>query len=484
MTLQDRHPIYDGELIRECLLQTDDYPNLHIVAAGAGYHPHPKERRGVAATASNPIMPTSTPPSIEAHPRKPDAKAAGVALVLNAGSSSLRFAAFDRSTDASPKRVLTGKVERIGLPNPTMTFKRLAGGPSNGGDGAAEQRSNVAARDPAEAASAVMEALRHANDGRPKEEAAVAVVGHRVVHGGPNYTRPQRVTPQLLDELRRISPLDPDHLPDEIALIEAFGQKFPGVPQVACFDTAFHSALPRVAKMLALPRRLEAQGVRRYGFHGLSYTYLMGELNRLIGPEKAAGRIILAHLGNGASLAAISGGRCVDTSMGLTPAAGIPMGTRSGDIDPGLIRYLAATEGMKPDAFDDMVNRHSGLLGVSETTSDMRELLELEAADVRAHEAIELFCYQAKKWVGSFAAALGGVDVLVFAGGIGEKSSPVRERICATLGFLGIRIDPARNQAHAPVISPDGGSVEVRVIPTDEEQVIADASVALMATRP
>jgi acetate kinase len=243
---------------------------------------------------------------------------------------------------------------------------------------------------------------------------------------------------------------------------------------VACFDTAFHHDLPRVARLLPIPRRYEAQGLRRYGFHGLSYAFLMGELARLAGSEATQGRVILAHLGNGASLAAVRYGKSVDTSMSFTPAAGVPMSTRSGDLDPGLFWYLARTEGLDPKRFNDMVNFQCGLLGVSETSSDMRDLLEHEAQDVRAAEAVALFCYQVKKWIGAFAATLGGLDTLVFAGGIGENASVVRARICDGLRFLGIELDEKRNLANDGVISAAAGPVVVRVIRTDEERMIAE----------
>jgi acetate kinase len=287
------------------------------------------------------------------------------------------------------------------------------------------------------------------------------------------HTAPELVTQELLDELRRISPYDPDHLPSEIELIETFRQRHPKLPQVACFDTAFHRTMPRVAKLLPIPRRYNAKGVERYGFHGLSYAYLMEELARLRDPAATAGCVILAHLGNGASLAAVRDGQSIDTSMSFTPTAGLVMSTRSGDLDPGLAPYLARTEHMTTGQFYEMVNHKSGLLGVSETSPDMRDLLAQEAHDIRAAEAVALFCYQAKKWIGSFAAALGGLDTLVFAGGIGENAPLVRARICEGLGFLGIELDDPRNAANAAVVSTDAGRVAVRVIPTDEDLMIA-----------
>jgi acetate kinase len=294
------------------------------------------------------------------------------------------------------------------------------------------------------------------------------------------HSEPERVTPALLDELRRITPYDPEHLPLEIELIEAFRQRHPALPQVACFDTAFHRTMPRVASLLTIPRRYEAAGVRRYGFHGLSYEFLMQELARLSDPAATTGRVILAHLGNGASMAAVRDGKSIDTSMAFTPTAGLPMSTRSGDLDPGLVSYLARTEQMTAGQFQEMVNRASGLLGVSEISSDLRDLLAQEAGDVRAAEAVALFCYQAKKWIGSFAAALGGLDTLVFAGGIGENAPIIRERICDGLAFLGIELNQNRNETNASLISSDAARVKVRVIRTDEELMLARSVIRVL----
>jgi acetate kinase len=287
------------------------------------------------------------------------------------------------------------------------------------------------------------------------------------------HTAPEVVTQELLDELHRIRPCDPEHLPREIELIEAIRQRHPQLPQLACFDTAFHRDMPRVARLLPIPRRYDAKGVQRYGFHGLSYAYLMEELARLGDPAAMKGRVILAHLGNGASLAAVREGKSMDTSMGFTPTAGLVMSTRSGDLDPGLAPYLARTEQITTSQFYKMVNHESGLLGVSETTSDMRDLLDHETQDARAAEAVALFCYQAKKWIGAFAAALGGLDTLVFAGGIGENAPVVRARICEGLGFLGIKVSKTRNAKNAAVISTDTSRATVRVIRADEELMIA-----------
>lgn len=308
--------------------------------------------------------------------------------------------------------------------------------------------------------------------------ADIQAVGHRVVHG-MQHSEPQRVTPKLLAELRRMAPYDPDHLPDEIALMEAFAKRYPKVPQVACFDTAFHRTMPSVAKLLPIPRRYTRKGVERYGFHGISYAFLMEELARL-DPAAAKGRVILAHLGSGASLAAVKGGKSIETSMGFTPTAGLVMGTRTGDLDPGLFYFLARTQKMTAARFQKMVNQESGLLGVSGTSADIRDLCAREVKDPRAAEAVELFCYQARKWIGSFAAVLGGVDTLVFTAGIGENSPVIRGRICAGLEFLGIKLDSARNTRSSGVISKRNAGVTVRVIPTNEELMIARSTVRLL----
>ncbi len=302
--------------------------------------------------------------------------------------------------------------------------------------------------------------------------ATVAAVGHRVVHG-MTHSKPELITPELLADLRRITPYDPEHLPLEIELMEAFHQHYPALLQVACFDTAFHQTMPRVASMLSIPRRYEAAGVRRYGFHGLSYEFLMEELAHLGDPAATKGRVILAHLGNGASVAAVRDGKSIDTSMGFTPTSGLVMSRRSGDLDPGLASYMARTDHMSTAQFQQMVNHESGLLGVSEISSDMRDLLEQETRDIRAAEAVALFCYQTKKWIGAYAAALGGLDTLVFAGGIGGNVPVIRARICEGLGFLGIELDEIRNAATDAVISAVAGSVAVRVITTNEELMIA-----------
>ena len=378
-------------------------------------------------------------------------------LTINGGSSSIRFALYEESERL--RLLLNGKVDRVGLSGTNLSFKDSTG---------LSQDSRIidAARHPS-AVAFLLDWL-----GTQQVFASVKAVGHRIVHG-MTHSAPERVTQKLLDELRRITPYDPEHLALEVELIDAFRQRHPKLPQVACFDTAFHHTMPRVASLLPIPRRYEAAGVRRYGFHGLSYEFLIDELARLGDPAAAKGRVILAHLGNGASLAAVRDGKSIDTSMGFTPTAGLVMSSRSGDLDPGLVSYLARTEQMTATQFQEMVTHASGLLGVSEISSDLRDLLGRESDDVRAAEAVALFCYQAKKWIGSFAAALGGLDTLVFAGGIGENAPLIRERICDGLGFLGIQLNQKHNARNAPLISLDADRVKVRVIRTDEELMIA-----------
>lgn len=319
-------------------------------------------------------------------------------LTINGGSSSIKFALFEAGE--SLQRIVDGAISRIGLPGAMFRVKGV------------NQVDNFTRSVIAPNHTAAVDVLMDWIEERIRR-GELTVVGHRVVHGGPKYSEPQRITTEMVQELHQLQPFDPEHLPEEILLTEAFHRRFPSLLQVACFDTAFHHNLPRVAQQLPLPRRYETRGVRRYGFHGLSYAFLMEELARVTGPQAARGRVILAHLGNGASLAAVYGGESVDTSMGLTPTGGVPMSTRSGDLDPGLVWYLSRTEKVSAREFNEMVNFQSGLLGVSETSSDMLDLLGREAQDVRAAEAVALFCYQVKKWIGAFAAALGGVETLV-----------------------------------------------------------------------
>jgi acetate kinase len=392
-----------------------------------------------------------------------DESAPSSILTVNGGSSSIRFALFDESERL--RRRLEGKVERMGLSGTKLIFN----------DSSARRNGErmIDAADPRAAVPFLLDWLE-----AQKALRSARAVGHRVVHGMA-HSVPERVTPELLDELRRITPCDPEHLPLEIELMESILQRHPSLVQIACFDTAFHRTMPPVARRLPLPRRYAAAGVERYGFHGLSCAWLMEELRRL-DPAAGQGRVILAHLGNGASMTAVREGKSLDTSMGFTPAAGLVMSTRTGDIDPGLAYFLMRSEEMTAEQFQIMVNHESGLLGVSETSSDMRDLLAREATDARAAEAVALFCYHAKKWIGSFAAALGGVDTLVFAGGIGENAPSVRERICDGLGFLGIELTASLNARSAAVISTGGSRVTVRVIPTDEEQMIAKSVARIM----
>ena len=387
-------------------------------------------------------------------------------LILNAGSSSLKFAVF--RADKGLLRLAFGAVSRIGRGRADLAM-------ASDMPRRAPRHRAVSAPDHARALTLVIKAIRPLTG-----EDGLAAIGHRIVHGGGRYTAPQKVTAAMLEQLRQFSAFDPEHLPAELSLIATLRARFPGLPQIACFDTAFHRDLPRVARLLPIPRRFEKKGVRRYGFHGLSYAYLMEELRRL-DPAAAKGRVILAHLGNGASLAAVHRGRSFDTSMGLTPAAGLVMGTRTGDLDPGLFSFLARTGNLTAARFDRMVNHESGLLGISGTSADMRDLLAREARDGSAADAVALFCYQAKKWIGSYAAALGGLDTLVFAGGIGENAPVVRERICDGLGFLGLTLDRKRNAQSAPLISKGASRVAVRVIRTDEELMIARSVTRLLS---
>ena len=388
-------------------------------------------------------------------------------LAVNGGSSSIKFALYQ--IDEPPKRWLYGKVDRIGLPGTNLTFNDLT---RNQIDSLSIESSDYRS------------AVNFLIDWLEKQIGftSIRVVGHRVVHG-MKYTRPEPITQELLDELYRIRPYDPDHLPGEIELIEAFRRRYPKLLQAACFDTAFHRTMPRVARLLPIPRQFDAMGIQRYGFHGLSYAYLMEELALIAGEKTAQGRVILAHLGNGASVTAVRNGKSVDTSMGFTPSGGLPMGTRPGDLDPGVAWYLMNIGNLTPEQFNDLINHESGLLGVSETSSDMRDLLERQTSDVRAAEAVELFCYQARKWIGAFASVLGGLETLVFSGGIGENAGEVRSRICSGLGFLGIELDEARNAVNAPVISTAASPAAVRVIKTDEEMMIAKITCRILAEK-
>jgi acetate kinase len=380
-------------------------------------------------------------------------------LTINGGSSSLKFAVF--SSGSELRRKLSGRIERIGTPQAALAASDAKGRPASSLE--------IGAGDHAQAAERLADWLDKQADILP-----IAAVGHRIVHGGLKLTEHQRATEVVLDELRANRSLDLAHLPQEIAMIEVFGRAWPGVPQMVCFDTAFHRNLPRVSQLLPIPRTYIDAGFRRLGFHGLSYEYLLVKLRRVAG-EAADGRVILAHLGSGASLAAVHRGRPVDTTMAFTPTAGVVMGTRPGDLDPGLLLHLERLEGRLPEDMDRYVSEKFGLFGVSGGTSDMRDLLARVGTDVRAAEAVELFVYQIAKTVGAYATVLEGLDTLVFSGGVGERSAAIRSRICARLAAWDVRIDESRNAAGAAVISTGASSVTVRVIPTDEEIVIARA---------
>jgi acetate kinase len=385
-------------------------------------------------------------------------------LVVNCGSSSIKFALY--GINKSLAEIVSGEIESIGTKSTKFRFENSI---------AVEKDSiNINADDHDEAGTFLIGWLE-------KHDFFISVkaVGHRIVHG-MEHTDPELVTPALLEQLMKISAFDPEHLPDEIRLIELFTLHYPALPQIVCFDTSFHTAMPAVAKMLAIPRRYQAVGMRRYGFHGISYAFLMEELKRITDDEIRNGKIILAHLGSGASLAAIKDGASVDTSMGFTPASGLPMSTRTGDIDPGIAAYLLRSEKLNPEQFSHLINFESGLLGISGTSSDMRELLTLRDSDSRAFEAVEFFCYQAQKWIGSYFVVLGGLDTIVFSGGIGEHAPEVRSQICGGLGCIGIELDEIKNMNNEPVISTTASRVCVRVIKTNEELMIAQMVCQIM----
>ncbi|MGB3078440.1 MAG: acetate/propionate family kinase [Saprospiraceae bacterium] len=378
-------------------------------------------------------------------------------LTINAGSSSIKFAVYEIGEMLRP--LLHGVMESIGTENTKLIYSRIQSDKKISTD--------IKLVSHNEAINILLDWLE-----KQDEFASVKIIGHRIVHG-MHHTQPQQITPPLLTELKKISAYDPEHLPGEIKLIEELGKRFPALVQVACFDTSFHTSMPLVAKMLSIPRRYFDMGIQRYGFHGLSYAYLMEELNRLGGNTAGNDKVILAHLGNGASLAAVRDGKCMDTSMGFTPTSGLPMSTRSGDLDPGVAWYLMNAEKISPQQFSHLINDESGLLGISALSSDMRVLLENQATDHHAAEAIDMFCYQVKKWIGAYAAVLGGLDTLVFSGGIGERASEIRSRICEGLQFLGIELDERRNRNNEETISSDKSKVIIHVIKTNEELMIA-----------
>ncbi len=382
-------------------------------------------------------------------------------LVLNAGSSSLKFAVFgvgDAATDRSP--ILRGQIAGIGA---TPRFDARDAGGRALVDDPVGLASGVAGHGPAIAV------LLDWLDRRPEDYRIVAV-GHRVVHGGPDHTAPALVDAALIADLAALQPLAPHHQPHNIAAIRAIAARRPELAQVACFDTAFHATQPAVARRLALPKELRDKGLRRYGFHGLSYEYIVRAWPAATGAP-LPGRLIVMHLGNGASLCAIRDGRSVATTMGFSTADGIPMGTRAGAMDPDVMLYLMREEGMDEAALTDLIYNRSGLLGLSGISSDMATLLE--SGNPAARQAIELYCYRIAREIGSLAAALGGLDALVFTGGIGEHAAPVRDAVCRGSAWLGVELDAAANAADGPRISTGASRVAAWVIPTNEELMIA-----------
>ena len=377
-------------------------------------------------------------------------------LTMNRGSSTLKSALYQ--AEAETKLLVSMAVDHTGVSGSRLEITDPSG--------TVLLDSSVDRGD----ATAPLEAML-AWLGERGFQARLAAVGHRLVHGGPSHKDQQRITPEFLAEIEQLIPLAPDHMPAAIREIKFVTDKFPDLPQVACFDTAFHSSLPRVARMYALPRHLYEEGILRYGFHGLSYESVMRELSVLEG-ELANGRVIIAHLGSGASVAAVKDGKCVDTSMGFTPLEGLVMATRSGNVDPGVLLYLLEHKKMSAKDMSTLLNNESGLLGISETSADMKLLVNKMDQDARAREAVDLFCYRSKKYIGAYAAALGGLDLLVFTGGIGEHAPVVRQRICDGLDFLDIRLDPLRNKSNEALISPPERRVKVRVVQANEDLMI------------
>jgi acetate kinase len=390
-------------------------------------------------------------------------------LTVNSGSSSIKFALF--TCGMAPERVMGGAVTGIGTPRAVLALDGPGAGEPIplGTDGTRH----------ATATTRLLAWLEPHLEGR-----LLSAIAHRIVHGGPTFNRAQRITPDVLSALDALVPLAPNHLPDELKLVEAFTEARPDTPQIACFDTAFHRDLPEVARTLPVPQISGLPPLQKYGFHGLSYAFVLAELERLAGSDAARGRVVMAHLGNGASLAAVHDRRCVDTSMGLTPSGGLVMSSRSGDLDPGVVTYLARAHHLSVERVDELVTHHSGLLAISGRSADMRELLAHEDDDPRARLAVDVFCYQVRKWIGAFAAALGGLDTLVFTGGIGEHAPAIRQRICDGLACLGIALEPAENESHASVISAMDSRVSVRVIPTDEALMMARAACAALTGAP
>jgi acetate kinase len=379
-------------------------------------------------------------------------------VVLNAGSSSLKFSVF---LDGDPPRPLfRGQLEGI-LTRPRFAARDAAGHVL----GQREWPTGTNLGHPG-----AIEFLFTWGRGGALGEHQVAAVGHRVVHGGLKFLRPALVTAEVLADLEAFVLLAPLHQPHNLAAIQAVMNHAPHLPQVACFDTSFHRTQPGVAQAFALPRRYAEEGVRRYGFHGLSYEYIASALPE-IDARAAAGRTVVAHLGNGASMCALSAGKSVASTMGFTALDGLPMGTRCGALDPGVLLYLIDRHGLDARALEKLIYQQSGLLGVSEVSSDMRALLA--SPDPRAAEAVDLFVYRIGRELGSLAAALGGLDALVFTGGIGENAAPIRARVCRDAGWLGLELDEAANEAGGPRISTGSSRVAAWVVPTNEELMIA-----------
>jgi acetate kinase len=380
------------------------------------------------------------------------------ALVLNAGSSSLKFCVFARPQDGAWRLEARGQIEGIGT-SPRLSAKDGSGGVL------ADQVLNEAVRDGRAAFDSLAAWLRSRFGG-----ARVLGVGHRVVHGGARFAGPAIVTPEILEELRRLIPLAPLHQPHNLAAIEAVFDRLPGVPQVACFDTAFHRGQPAVAELVPLPGEIRVAGVQRYGFHGLSYEYIASVLPE-VAPEIARGRVIVAHLGSGASLCALRDGRSVDSSFGFTALDGLCMGTRPGALDPGVVLYLFQGLGLSAAEVEAILYKKSGLLGISGKSNDMRDLVGSD--DPGARLAVDYFVFQATKQIGALAGALGGLDGLVFTAGIGENSVEVRRRIGESCAWLGVEIDPEANARKGPRISTAGSRASAWVVPTNEELMIA-----------
>jgi len=380
-------------------------------------------------------------------------------LAINGGSSSIKFDVY--KTGESLEKIISGEIYDLG----TQRVVFSVGGSDK------EQVSDILL-----GAIGSKEAVYFLIDWLRKQDFfdALSAIGHRIVYGD-HYTKPEIITDEVLDDFKKKISYDSDHLPSELMLIELLRNVFPNLVHVACFDTAFHADMPEVASLIALPRQFIDSGIKRHGFHGISYEYLLEELKRIAPSPKSYSKTVMAHLGGGASMTALLDGKSMDTSMGFTPASGLPMSTRIGDIDPGIAWYLFQNEKCTPEQFQNMVNHQSGLLGVSGLSGDMKELLEHESMNEHAAQAVELFCYQARKCLGSYAAVLGGLDTLVFSGGIGEQSSIIRSRICKDLEFLGIEIDLEKNQKNETIISLDVSKVLVYVIHTDENKMIASS---------